>query len=78
MPRQSLFSGSGSSSNQTLLKEENASTAKKEISNSIKNGNVNVSFMNKIEKKPEPIKDIIIEDDGEDWSAVPAFLRRKK
>jgi hypothetical protein len=29
-------------------------------------------------KKPEPIEDIIVDDDGDDWSAVPAFLRRKK
>lgn len=81
MPRQNLFSGSGSSNSQSqvLLKEENVAMAKKEISNSIKNGNVsNINFVNKVEKKPEPIKDIIIDDDTEDWSAVPAFLRRKK
>ncbi|OGI60049.1 cell division protein FtsZ [Candidatus Nomurabacteria bacterium RIFCSPHIGHO2_01_FULL_37_25] len=76
-PRQNLFSGSGTS-NQILLKEENVVLAKKEINNTIKNGNVNVSFINKTDKKIEPIKDIIIEDDGDDWSAVPAFLRRKK
>ncbi|MEI7709763.1 MAG: cell division protein FtsZ, partial [bacterium] len=37
-------------------------------------------FIKKVEtaKKPEPIKDIIIDDDTDDWSAVPAFLRRKK
>ena len=72
MPRQNLFGGSGVSS-QILLKEENAILAKKEINNSIKNGNIN-----KIDKKTDVIKDIIIEDDNDDWSAVPAFLRRKK
>ena len=72
MPRQNLFGGSGASS-QTLLKEENATLAKKEINNSIRNGNIN-----KIDKKTDVIKDIIIEDDNDDWSAVPAFLRRKK
>ena len=72
MPRQNLFGGSGASS-QTLLKEENAILAKKEINNSIKNGNIN-----KMDKKTDVIKDIIIEDDTDDWSAVPAFLRRKK
>ena len=77
MPRQNLFGGSGASS-PILLKEENVTFAKKEINSSIKNGNTNTSFINKIDKKPEPIKDIIIEDDGDDWSAVPAFLRRKK
>ena len=77
MPRQNLFGGSGASS-QILLKEENVIFAKKEINSSIKNGNTNTSFINKIDKKPESIKDIIIEDDNDDWSAVPAFLRRKK
>lgn len=90
MPRKSLFSGAGSQAggNQTILKEDNAMLAKKEISNSInaiKSGSGNPSignndFMKKMDggKKTEPIKDIIIEDDNDDWSAVPAFLRRKK
>ena len=81
MPRKSLFSGAGAGG-QTLLKEENAALAKKEINNSInsmKGGNTNNNdFMKKGDKKGEPIKDIIIDDDGDNWSAVPAFLRRKK
>ena len=84
MPRKSLFSGSGTGS-QTFLKEENAALAKKEISNSIKSGNQNTmstmsnsDFLKKTEKKPDVIKDIVIEDDTDEWSAVPAFLRRKK
>lgn len=39
----------------------------------------NNDFIKKIEKKPENtnvIEDIIIDDDTDDWSAVPAFLRR--
>ena len=82
MPRKNLFGGTGSV-NQTLLKEENATLAKKEINNSINNikgGNINnnIDFLKKIDKKTDAVKDIIIEDDTDDWSAVPAFLRRKK
>jgi cell division protein FtsZ len=80
MPRKNLFSGA---SNQTLLKEENAGLAKKEINNSIKIGNTsnninNNDFIKKMDSNKTEIKDIIIEDDTDDWSAVPAFLRRKK
>ncbi|MES3031857.1 MAG: cell division protein FtsZ [Patescibacteria group bacterium] len=83
MPRKTLFNASGAG--QTLLKEDNAPLAKKEITNTIKSATTssNISsndFIKKTEttKKSEPIKDIIIDDDGDDWSAVPAFLRRKK
>src|SRR3989338_9202935 len=76
MPRKSLFAGTPAS--QTLLKEENAATAKKEIHNAIQSGTGSKSdFIKKPEKKAEVIEDII-EDDGDEWSAVPAFLRRKK
>ncbi len=71
----------GGSATQTVLKEENAKEAVKEIHNTIKsggNGNANNNdFIKKMEKKSEP-EEIIIDDDTEDWSAVPAFLRRKK
>ena len=78
MPRKSLFSGAGAAG-QTLLKEDNVNLAKKEINNSIKNGNMgNNDFMKKTEKKTDVIEDIIVDDDTDDWSAVPAFLRRKK
>ncbi len=74
-PRKTLFSGT-SILNQTLLKEENAEKAVKEIHNTIQSSKSNISdFSKKAEKKEE---EIIIEDDTEDWSAVPAFLRRKK
>jgi cell division protein FtsZ len=75
MPRKSLFSGT---TNQTLLKDETPTMIKKEIHNSIQNGNINNNndFFKKIEKKE--VKEEVIEDDGDDWSAVPAFLRRNK
>jgi len=75
-PRKNLFSGT-SILNQTLLKEENADKAVKEIYNTIQSSNKSNTndFLKKAEKKEE---EIVIEDDTEDWSAVPAFLRRKK
>ncbi len=96
MPRKNLFSvTTGNNANQTILKEENAAAAKKEINNSIgavKTNSINTptpsannssmnnnDFLKKADaKKPDPSKDMIIEDDADDWSAVPAFLRRKK
>src|SRR3989344_79374 len=76
MPRKSLFSGAGAAG-QTLLKDENTSMIKREVSSSMKNGNLdNNDFIKKTDKK-DLIEDII-EDDTDDWSAVPAFLRRKK
>ncbi len=76
MPRKSLFSGTGAMG-QTLLKEENAGQAKKEIRDSMQNLNGNNNdFLKKNERKTE-IEEIIIED-NDDWSAVPAFLRRNK
>ena len=77
MPRKTLFSAPVG----TLLKDENVSNAKKEIHNTIQNSNTNTNnneFIKKMDsRKPEP-EEIIIEDDNDDWSAVPAFLRRKK
>lgn len=74
-PRKNLFSGT-SILNQTLLKEENADKAIKEIHNTIQSSNKsNTSDFFKKEKKEE---EIIVDDETEDWSAVPAFLRRKK
>jgi len=90
MPRKSLFTGTSVLNNQPALKEENAPIVKKEIHNSFPNLNINNKtntptqtptvddFVKKMEKKPEIIEDIIIDDDTDDWSAVPAFLRRKK
>ncbi len=85
MPRKSLFSGS--STPQPVLKEENAAQAKKEIHNTIQNNtNVNSNagndFMKKTDSNPvrkaDTTEEIIIDDDTDDWSGVPAFLRRNK
>ncbi len=74
MPRKTLFTGTGIL-NQPILKEENAATAKKEIQNTIQSATKNNSdFV----KKPNVAEDIIVDDDNDDWSAVPAFLRRNK
>ena len=86
MPRKNLFSGGPSVISQPVLKEENVQQVKKEIYNGFQNlntnnttSNPNLDFMKKVEKKPEvDIEEIIIEDDTDDWSAVPAFLRRNK
>jgi len=76
MPRKSLFSMGGVG--QTLVKDESPAVIKKEIHNSILGGNTNNNndFIKKTEKKE--VKEEVIEDDGDDWSAVPAFLRRNK
>ena len=78
MPRKSLFSGATAGQ---LLKDENPAVIKKEIHNSIQSnmqgGNINNNdFFKKMDKKEA--KEEIIEDDNDDWSAVPAFLRRNK
>lgn len=73
-PRKSLFSGTPVAS--PLLKEENAQMIKKEIHNSIQNGTLSgEGYTKRPERKKE---EEVIEDDTDDWSAVPAFLRRKK
>jgi cell division protein FtsZ len=74
LPRKNLFSGAIGGQ---LLKDENPAIVKKEINNSLLNGSTgNGDFLKKVEKKE--LKEEIIEDDGDDWSAVPAFLRRNK
>jgi len=79
MPRKSLF-GNGLLGSQTLVKDEKPETIKKEIHNSLQNLNGNnnsFDLTKKTDKKPEIVEEIII-DDADDWSAVPAFLRRNK
>lgn len=75
IPRKSLFSGTNIL-NQTILKEENKASAIKEIHNTINGGNNNESLKKREVKNSQ--EEIIIDDDTEDWSAVPAFLRRNK
>jgi len=86
VPKKSLFS-TPPLMNTNVMKEENAGAIKKEVREVMPNGNMvstpssniaNNDFIKKMERKPEPIEDIIIDDDTDDWSAVPAFLRRKK
>jgi len=74
-PRKSLFSGV-LGGNQTLVKDEKPETIKKEIHSSLQNLNSNLDLAKKTDKKPEIVEEII--DDADDWSAVPAFLRRNK
>lgn len=83
MPKKSLFAGNPEvTTSKPLVKDEPREQVKKEIHNTIevsKSTNIsNNEFLKKVEKKTEPIEDIIIEDDTDDWSAVPAFLRRNK
>ena len=77
MPRKTLFGTVAPG--QTLVKDEAPAVIKKEIHNSLQNGNAmsNNDFIKKMEKK-EVKEEIVIDDDGDDWSAVPAFLRRNK
>lgn len=78
MPRKNLFN-SGAIGGQTLVKDETPVVIKKEIHNSLQNGNMsNNDFIVKRLEKKESKEEIVIEDDGDDWSAVPAFLRRTK
>ncbi len=72
MPRKSLFSAAAAAGRGEILKEENVEKAVKEVHNVIHNSGNN----KRIEKKEA--EEIIIEDDSDDWSAVPAFLRRNK
>jgi cell division protein FtsZ len=78
MARKTLFSSAPTPS---TPKEDNGPVIKKEIYNNTSNVTVNSApsnndFLKKIERAP--IEEIVIEDEGEDWSAVPAFLRRNK
>jgi cell division protein FtsZ len=81
MPRSKTLFSTSATAGQTLVKDEAPVVIKKEIHNSIQNGSMeNNDFIKKMEKKDNNTNkdEIIIEDDGDDWSAVPAFLRRTK
>ena len=75
MPRKSLF-GSTPAVGQTLVKDEAPAAIKKEVYASMPPSMANNDFIKKADKKEA--KEEEIEDDSDDWSAVPAFLRRKK
>jgi len=79
IPRKNLFSGTNL--NQTLVKEETPAKIIKEVHNtiqSVQNSNTNNNDFKKMERKADVVEEIIIDDENEDWSAVPAFLRRNK
>ncbi|MBY0376668.1 cell division protein FtsZ [Patescibacteria group bacterium] len=82
IPRSKNLFGGAPAVKETILKEENAPIAKKEVQNVIHNSLQTPSptpdYLKKPEIKKEVIEDIIIDDDTDDWSAVPAFLRRNK
>jgi cell division protein FtsZ len=78
-PKKSLFAGVvPTTTGAAAVKDEAPAVIKKEIHNTIDRsiGSSN-EFLKKMEKKSEP-EEVVIEDDNDDWSAVPAFLRRKK
>jgi len=57
------------------ITKEESSTVKKDVAQT--SSALPSDYLRKVEKKPEILEDII-DDDTEDWSAVPAFLRRNK
>lgn len=81
MPRKSLFAGTQAPA-PTPVAEETPEQVKKEVKSAISRPTPApepvIEFMKKPERKAEPEEEIIIDDEADDWSAVPAFLRRKK
>ncbi len=85
VPRSKNLFAPAPSMSQTLLKDETPAMVKKDIQSTIhstmQNTNASNDFI--VKKMEQPKKDtaeeIIIDDgDTDDWSAVPAFLRRNK
>ncbi len=84
-PKKSLFGGGQKEATMpapqqktisSILREDiniTPSVEKKEIHNSLP---IN-EYVKKLEKKPD-VETVADDDDNDDWSAVPAFLRRKK
>lgn len=69
-PKKSLFQGK--------IGEPNiANTSKEDILKAVKKDTPNIKTGNEYIKKVE-VEDDLFEDDNDDWSAVPAFLRRNK
>ncbi len=91
IPRKSLFASTPNPVPATPAKEETVPQIKKEVNTIISNNTSNNTIpsvpstplpnndymVKRVEKKQEP-EEIIIDDEADDWSAVPAFLRRKK
>lgn len=76
MPKKSLFQAQQSQKTDKL-EVSNASAVKEDILSSIKNRPVEKEPNEFIKDKTRK-EDDIFEDDTDDWSAVPAFLRRNK
>ncbi|MBP9803247.1 MAG: cell division protein FtsZ [Candidatus Pacebacteria bacterium] len=93
LPKKTLFAAMPDVVERPKVIEEKKEVIKEKVESVIEKGRIhnslnpnpiqtvntlNNDFIKKIEKKPEPVEEIIIDDDGDDWSAVPAFLRRNK
>ncbi len=82
MPKKSLFQSSANRKPEPTIvnstKEEVVAAVKKEIEVERTNININTNEYIKKVEKPIPNDDELFSDDTDDWSAVPAFLRRGK
>jgi cell division protein FtsZ len=80
MPKKSLFQSSQMSKPEPTIantsKEDILSAVKKEIATE-RPVSANSDYIKKVEK-PITVEDELFGDDTDDWSAVPAFLRRGK
>lgn len=76
MPKKSLFQASAS----VKLEPKNAEEVKESVMSTIKSNRIESpknDYIKKLEVK-EKEEDIFNDEDSDDWSAVPAFLRRNK
>lgn len=81
IPRKTLFAGTSVAAPQSKEKEEPTPVVRRETppqqSPTPREPVASIDMQKRVEKKPEP-EEIIIDDNEDDWSAIPAFLRRKK
>jgi len=70
MPRRSLF--------QINKQQQTEQPVKEEVKNGKESKDTSNEYIKKVEKKEEKVEDELFIDDTDDWSTVPAFLRRKK
>jgi cell division protein FtsZ len=78
MPKKSLFQSTHQKTEPTIsnsTKEDILAAVKKEIAT--ERPTTNSDYIKKVEK-PAVVEDELFSDDTDDWSAVPAFLRRGK
>lgn len=77
-PKRSLFQSQNKTNEQTVAnstKEEIIDAVNKETN---KNKDENADYLKKNDKKENAEDDLFIDDTADDWSTVPAFLRRRK